>query len=82
MIITPPFIHKLKGERVASLESTTFGFMISVLPRISNTNQEIEMIINLEDGAEKKVMMKIEKKGLKNYLLLIAQNISTVAVSF
>ncbi|MEX5487087.1 hypothetical protein IC611_22100 [Proteus mirabilis] len=47
--------------------------MISVLPRISNTNQEIEMIINLEDGAEKKSDDEDREEGIENCLLLIAQ---------
>lgn len=61
------FYTQIKGERVASLESTTFGTMISVLPRIGNSSKDIEMIINLEDGAEKKTIM-VMMKVLKNYL--------------
>lgn len=61
------FYTQIKGERVASLESTTFGTMISVLPRIGNSSKDIEMIINLEDGAEKKTTM-VMMKVLKNYL--------------
>ena len=46
---------KKKGERVASLESTTAGTMISVFTKeLVATNKDIEMIINLKDGAEKK----------------------------
>ncbi|WP_193015534.1 type III secretion system outer membrane ring subunit SctC [Proteus sp. FME41] len=72
------FYTQIKGERVASLESTTFGTMISVLPRIGNSNKDIEMIINLEDGAEKK-----EDNGndesVEKLPVINRTNISTVA---
>ena len=73
------FYTQIKGERVASLESTTFGTMISVLPRISNTNQEIEMIINLEDGAEKKSDDEDREEGIEKLPVINRTNISTVA---
>ncbi|QAV22739.1 type III secretion system outer membrane ring subunit SctC [Proteus hauseri] len=72
------FYTQIKGERVASLESTTFGTMISVLPRISELNKEIEMIIDLEDGAEKKDGNGDDEK-VENIPVINRTNISTVA---
>lgn len=48
------FYAQLRGERVATLESATYGTMISVLPRLTANAKEIEMEVNLEDGAGKK----------------------------
>lgn len=72
------FYTQIKGERVASLESTTFGTMISVLPRIGNSNKEIEMIINLEDGAEKKDDNG-DDESVEKLPVINRTNISTVA---
>lgn len=72
------FYTQIKGERVASLESTTFGTMISVLPRIGNTNKDIEMIINLEDGAEKK-NDDGDDESVEKLPVINRTNISTVA---
>lgn len=72
------FYTQIKGERVASLESTTFGTMISVLPRIGELNKDIEMIINLEDGAEKKDGDGDDEK-IENLPVINRTNISTVA---
>ncbi|QQG30433.1 EscC/YscC/HrcC family type III secretion system outer membrane ring protein [Pectobacterium carotovorum] len=44
------FYAKLVGERTSSLEKITYGTMISVLPRLSPRQQEIEMILNIQDG--------------------------------
>jgi len=44
------FYTKLEGERVASLDSVTFGTMINVLPRFSPKGDEVEMILDIEDG--------------------------------
>ncbi|MCX8961151.1 EscC/YscC/HrcC family type III secretion system outer membrane ring protein [Erwinia psidii] len=44
------FYTKLVGERTASLEKVTYGTMISVLPRLTQNQQEIEMILNIQDG--------------------------------
>ncbi len=44
------FYAKLVGERASSLEKITYGTMISVLPRLSQHQQEIEMILNIQDG--------------------------------
>lgn len=70
------FYTQIKGERVATLESTTFGTMMSVLPRIGSSNKEIEMIINLEDGAEKKEDSSKDNERLPT---INRTNISTVA---
>jgi type II secretory pathway component GspD/PulD (secretin) len=45
------FYAPLIGERSVELESVTYGTLISVLPRISASN-EIEMSLNIEDGSE------------------------------
>lgn len=45
------FYTKLIGERNVSLESVTYGTMISVLPRFTSDNQ-IELLLNIEDGSE------------------------------
>lgn len=44
------FYAKLVGERNSSLEKITSGTMISVLPRFAQRQQEIEMILNIQDG--------------------------------
>ncbi|AHM72783.2 type III secretion system outer membrane ring subunit SctC [Yersinia hibernica] len=44
------FYAKLVGERNSSLEKVTYGTMISVLPRLAQRQQEIEMILNIQDG--------------------------------
>ncbi|MEQ4924310.1 type III secretion system outer membrane ring subunit SctC [Proteus hauseri] len=72
------FYTQIKGERVATLESTTFGTMISVLPRIGELNKDIEMIINLEDGAGKKDGDGDDEK-IENLPVINRTNISTVA---
>lgn len=44
------FYAKLVGERNSSLEKITYGTMISVLPRLAHREQEIEMVLNIQDG--------------------------------
>lgn len=44
------FYTRLLGERYSSLEKVTFGTMISVIPRLGKHSQEIEMILNIQDG--------------------------------
>lgn len=44
------FYAKLVGERNSSLQKITYGTMISVLPRLAQRQQEIEMILNIQDG--------------------------------
>lgn len=44
------FYAKLVGERNSSLEKITYGTMISVLPRLAEQQNEIEMILNIQDG--------------------------------
>lgn len=43
------FYAKLEAERAASLESVTYGTLVSVLPRVS-ANDEVEMQLKIEDG--------------------------------
>jgi type III secretion protein C len=43
------FYTRLEGERTVSLESVTFGTLVSVLPRVS-TDDEVEMQLKIEDG--------------------------------
>ncbi|WP_395490282.1 type III secretion system outer membrane ring subunit SctC [Cedecea davisae] len=43
------FYSKLVGERTAQLESVTYGTLVSVLPRFTESG-EIEMMLNVEDG--------------------------------
>ncbi|MFS1562346.1 MAG: hypothetical protein ACL7AX_00740 [Candidatus Arsenophonus phytopathogenicus] len=59
------FYTQVREERIATLESATFGTMISVLPRLSPAGNEIEMVINLEDGAEKKPTTVKQKKSMR-----------------
>ena len=44
------FYTKLEAERVASLESVTYGTMINVLPRFSTKGDDVEMVLDIEDG--------------------------------
>lgn len=44
------FYTSLVGERNSSLEKVTYGTMISVTPRLGQQSQEIEMILNIQDG--------------------------------
>ena len=45
------FYAQLIGERTAELQHVTYGTLVSVLPRIG-ANQDIEMVLNIEDGSE------------------------------
>lgn len=45
------FYAPLIGERTVELQHVTYGTLVSVLPRISASN-EIEMVLNIEDGSE------------------------------
>lgn len=45
------FYAKLVGERTSSLQKITYGTMISVLPRLAEHQQEIEMLLNIHDGS-------------------------------
>lgn len=56
------FYTKLIGERNSSLETVTYGTMISVLPRFGTSNQ-IELVLNIEDGNEEN-SQKLEVDGL------------------
>ncbi|NIJ70784.1 type III secretion system outer membrane ring subunit SctC [Xanthomonas sp. 60] len=43
------FYAKLEAERAASLEAVTYGTLVSVLPRVS-ASDEVEMQLKIEDG--------------------------------
>ncbi|STQ90130.1 type III secretion system outer membrane ring subunit SctC [Iodobacter fluviatilis] len=45
------FYTKLESERAVALESVTYGTLINVLPRFSEEGEEVEMILNIEDGS-------------------------------
>ncbi|WP_174891401.1 type III secretion system outer membrane ring subunit SctC [Candidatus Hamiltonella defensa] len=45
------FYSELLGEKNVKLENVTYGTLVSVLPRFTENNQ-IEMMINIEDGNE------------------------------
>lgn len=45
------FYARLIGERSTSLESVTYGTLISVLPRFG-TQHQVELLLNIEDGNE------------------------------
>lgn len=45
------FYARLEAERSASLEAVTFGTLISVLPRVSPSD-EVEMQLKIEDGID------------------------------
>lgn len=72
------FYAKLIGERNSSLEKVTYGTMISVLPRFAQRQQEIEMILNIQDGG-----LPLGSDGVSEYIdsLPVVQNtqISTEA---
>lgn len=71
------FYSKLQGERMSSLESITYGTKVSVTPRIANQRKSVEMIIELEDGAQKK---EADGTGSEDALPVINRtNISTIA---
>ncbi|EKS5988194.1 type III secretion system outer membrane ring subunit SctC [Salmonella enterica] len=44
------FYAKLIGERDVSLQTITYGTMISVLPRLAQGGKDIDMILNIQDG--------------------------------
>jgi type II secretory pathway component GspD/PulD (secretin) len=45
------FYAPLIGERSVELQHVTYGTLVSVLPRIA-ANNDIEMVLNIEDGSE------------------------------
>ncbi|OBU10388.1 EscC/YscC/HrcC family type III secretion system outer membrane ring protein [Morganella psychrotolerans] len=71
------FYTTLLGERVSSLESITYGTKVSVTPRIANQRKSVEMIIELEDGAQKKEIA--ESNGEGALPVINRTNISTIA---
>ncbi|WP_413483066.1 type III secretion system outer membrane ring subunit SctC [Morganella psychrotolerans] len=71
------FYTMLLGERVSSLESITYGTKVSVTPRIANQKKSVEMIIELEDGAQKKELTGSNEQGMLP--VINRTNISTIA---
>ncbi len=46
------FYTQVIAERVATLESIQYGTMINVLPRFSTSGDEVEMMLDIEDGQQ------------------------------
>jgi len=46
------FYARIQAERVASLEGVTYGTVINVLPRYSTSGEEVEMVLDIEDGQQ------------------------------
>ncbi|HBA9513340.1 TPA: EscC/YscC/HrcC family type III secretion system outer membrane ring protein [Escherichia coli] len=44
------FYSKLIGDHAVSLQTITYGTMISVLPRLAQDGKDIDMILNIQDG--------------------------------
>jgi type III secretion protein C len=44
------FYTKLVGERSVQLEHVTYGTLVSVLPRLTENADDVEMDVNIEDG--------------------------------
>jgi type III secretion protein C len=44
------FYVQMIGERVAEFQTVTYGTSISVLPRVSDDDQHIEIVLDIEDG--------------------------------
>ncbi|EKC7685899.1 EscC/YscC/HrcC family type III secretion system outer membrane ring protein [Salmonella enterica] len=44
------FYSKLIGDHAVSLQTITYGTMISVLPRMAQGDKDIDMILNIQDG--------------------------------
>lgn len=70
------FYTKLVGERNVSLQSVTYGTMISVLPRFTFDNQ-IELLLNIEDGNEDDT--STDSRKVDNIPIVGRTVISTVA---
>lgn len=73
------FYTQLVGERTVALEQVTYGTLVSVLPRISGSN-EIEMDLNIEDGSEIPAPRDQDSNASANSLPTVGRTrISTVA---
>jgi type III secretion system outer membrane ring protein len=59
------FYAKLIGERTSNLDRITYGTLVSVVPRLSVDHDEIEMILDIEDGdTESSRGVELEVDGL------------------
>ncbi len=54
------FYAKLQAERVANLQAVTYGTLINVLPRFSPKGDEIEMILDIEDGQQQSSTSQVD----------------------
>ena len=68
------FYTKLEAERVASLESVTYGTMINVVPRYSADGEEVEMVLDIEDGQQNDAVSQVN-----SIPVITRTKISTVA---
>ena len=68
------FYTKLEAERVANLESVTFGTMINVLPRFSAKGDDVEMVLDIEDGQQQDATSNVN--GIP---VVTRTNLSTIA---
>ena len=71
------FNVKLVGERTTSLQSVTYGTLVSVIPRLSIDHGDIEMILDIEDG--KTVDDGTEQKMVDDLPVVGRTHISTIA---
>jgi type II secretory pathway component GspD/PulD (secretin) len=73
------FYTRLEAERVADLADVTYGTVINVLPRYSTSGEEIEMILDIENGDQ--VGAPVDNTGGVNGPLPVISRtkISTVA---
>lgn len=72
------FYSKLIGDHAVSLQTITYGTMISVLPRLAQGGKDIDMILNIQDG-EIPTNMKGESVYIDNLPAVNNTQISTEA---
>jgi type III secretion protein C len=72
------FYTRLTAERVASLEGVTYGTVINVLPRYSTSGEEVEMVLDIEDGNQTGTTT-LTDTGSGNLPVIARTKISTVA---
>lgn len=72
------FYARLEAERVASLEGVTYGTVINVLPRYSTSGDEVEMVLDIEDG-QQTGPTQLTQTGTGNLPVIARTTINTVA---
>lgn len=72
------FYARLQAERIASLESVTYGTVINVLPRYSTAGEEVEMVLDIEDGQQNPANLGTES-DIDGLPVISRTKISTVA---